>query len=152
MSRPDGSRSLRSGRPSSLATTRVRPEDGRAGHVTQPAPSLVSCFCAVREGIDQHPLVMRALEELKMLTQTDVERERYEARRKAQLDYNTGLKEAREEGRAEGRAEGEKIGIIHAFERLLNRLETPSEELARLSPDDLARLADELKAQLQKPH
>ena len=91
-----------------------------------------------------------------MLTQTDIERERYEARRKAQLDYNTGLKVARMEGRAEGwaegRAEGEKIGIIHAFERLLNRLETPSEELARLSPDDLARLADELKAQLQKPH
>jgi hypothetical protein len=28
-------------------------------------------------------LVLRALEELKMLTQTDLERERYEARRKA---------------------------------------------------------------------
>jgi hypothetical protein len=55
--------------------------------------------------------VLRAVEELKMLTQTDLERERYEARRKAQLDYNTGLKVAR--------MEGEKIGLIHAFERLL---------------------------------
>ncbi len=37
-----------------------------------------------------------------MLTQTDLERERYEARRKAQLDYNTGIKVARMEGVAEG--------------------------------------------------
>jgi hypothetical protein len=43
------------------------------------------------------PLVRRACEELKLLTQTDQERERYEARRKAQLDYNTGLKVARME-------------------------------------------------------
>jgi hypothetical protein len=33
------------------------------------------------------PLVRRAFEELKMLSQTDLERERYEARRKWQLDY-----------------------------------------------------------------
>src|SRR5438132_4265369 len=45
----------------------------------------------------QQPLVLRAVEELKMLTQTDLERERYEARRKAQLDYNTALKVARVE-------------------------------------------------------
>src|SRR6266446_5175437 len=67
--------------------------------------------------VRQHPPVMRALEELKMLAQSDLERERYEARRKAQLDYNTGLKEARlegrEEGLKEGHAEGEKFGIIH---------------------------------------
>ena len=40
----------------------------------------------------QQPQVLRALEDLKMLTQSDVERERYEARRKAQLDRNTGLR------------------------------------------------------------
>ncbi len=34
----------------------------------------------------QQPLGMRALEELKMLSQTDLERERYESRRKAQLN------------------------------------------------------------------
>ena len=77
-----------------------------------------------------------------MLTQTDLERERYEARRKAQLDYNTGLKVAR--------MEGEKIGLIHAFERLLNRPETPSDELSRLSLEDLGRLADDLQAQLKQ--
>ncbi len=95
----------------------------------------------------QNPLVLRALEELRMLSQTDLEREQYEARRKAQLDYNTGMKVAR----MEGRAEGELIGIIHAFERLLKRPETPSEQLASLTPTDLTRLADALQAELQKP-
>jgi predicted transposase/invertase (TIGR01784 family) len=101
----------------------------------------------------QQPLVLRAVEELKMLSQTDQERERYEARRKAQLDYNTGLKVSRMEGRVEGRVEGltkgEPIGRIHAFERLLNRLETPTEQLAALSFDDLTRQADALQAEYQ---
>jgi hypothetical protein len=81
-----------------------------------------------------------------MLTQTDLEGERYEARRKAQLDYNTGLKVAR----MEGRAEGEKVGVIHAFQRLLNLPETPTEQLTGLSPEDLARLADDLQAKFPK--
>jgi hypothetical protein len=109
-----------------------------------------------------------------MLAQTDVERERYEARRKAQLDYNTGMKAARLEGLAEGekigrtegekigrtegekkgRVEGEKIGkigTVHLCERLLQRPETPTEQLAALSLDDLTRLAEELQALLLKP-
>ena len=110
----------------------------------------------------QQPLVLRALEELKMLMQTDLERERYEARRKAQLDENTlvkvarlegrqeGREEGRTEGREEGRTEGEQIGIIHLCERLLNRPETPKENLAALSLEQLARLADELQGQVLK--
>jgi hypothetical protein len=117
--------------------------------------------------IRDYPLAVRALEELQMLAQTDAERERYEARRKAQLDYNTGMKAARLEGRAEGRVEGraegraegrvegrgegEKIGMIHLCERLLQRPETPTAQLAALSLDDLTRLADELQALLLKP-
>src|SRR5438105_3272522 len=101
---------------------------------------------ALPAAFQQQPMVLRAMEELKMLTQTDLERERYEARRKAQLDYDTGLKVAR----MEGRNEGEKIGLIHAFERLLNRPETPSDELTRLSLEDLGRLADDLQAQLER--
>jgi hypothetical protein len=64
-----------------------------------------------------------------MLTQNEIERERYEARRKAQLDYNSDIKAAR----MEGQAEGEKIGVIHAYELLLQRSETPSEQLQLLS-------------------
>src|SRR5437588_13037057 len=59
----------------------------------------------------QQPLVLRAVEELKMLTQTDLERERYEARRKWQMDYNSGLSAARLEGREEGREEGRQESL-----------------------------------------
>jgi len=101
----------------------------------------------------QQPLVLRAVEELKMLSQTDEERERYEARRKAQLDYNTGLKvsrmEGREEGRVEGLTKGEQIGRIHLLERWLGRPATPTDELAALALDDLTRLADALQAQFE---
>jgi predicted transposase/invertase (TIGR01784 family) len=89
-----------------------------------------------------YPLVLRALEELKMLSQTEAERERYEARRKAQLDYNTGMKVAR--------MEGQKAGRIQALEQLLGRPETPTEQLFRMKFQDLDRLAEELLAQLQK--
>jgi len=104
------------------------------------------------------PLVLRAFEELKMLTQSDLERERYEARRKAQLDQNSFLDDveclreeirqaAREVGRQQGRRE-EKTGFIGFCERLLNRPQTPMEQLAALSLEDLTRLADELQKQV----
>jgi predicted transposase/invertase (TIGR01784 family) len=91
----------------------------------------------------QRPLVVRALEELKVLTQDDLERERYEARRKAQLDHNTLVKVAR--------MEGELTGVIHLCQRLLKRPQTPTEELANLPLEDLIRLADELQTQLPLP-
>jgi predicted transposase/invertase (TIGR01784 family) len=108
---------------------------------------------AVPAALQRYPLVLRALEELKMLAQSDVERERYEARRKAQLDYLTGLKAARQEGRqeghTEGRAEGE-IGRIHLCERLLKRPLTPTEQLVNRPLEDLIQLADELQSQVLK--
>jgi hypothetical protein len=112
------------------------------------------------------PLMRRALEELKVLSQTAQERERYEARRKWQLDYNTGMKVARMEGeeigqirgeeigqiRGEqiGQIRGEQIGRIHAYERLLGRPDTPTEQLAALSLEELTRRADELLALLPR--
>jgi predicted transposase/invertase (TIGR01784 family) len=89
----------------------------------------------------RQPLVLRAIEELKMLAQTDIERERYEARRKAQLDYNSGLKEARREG--------EMIGAIHVYERLLHAPETPVEQLEKHSLAELTRMADALRSQVE---
>jgi predicted transposase/invertase (TIGR01784 family) len=118
---------------------------------------------ALPPAFQRQPMVLRALEELKMLSQTDLERERYEARRKAQLDYNKGLKVARmegleegreqgrQEGRQEGRMEGEKAGairLIHVCERLLNQAETPAEQLAGVPLETLSRLADDLQEQL----
>ncbi len=101
---------------------------------------------ALPAALQQHPLVPRAVKELTMITQSDIERERYEARRKAQLDYNTGLKEARQEEKKIG-----KIDMIHAFERLLRLPQTPTEQLTSLTFDELARLAADLEARLMKP-
>jgi predicted transposase/invertase (TIGR01784 family) len=100
---------------------------------------------ALPAALAQYPLAVRALEELKMLAQTDAERDRYEARRKAQLDYNTGMKVARMEGRVEG-----TIPAIQLCEQLLNRPETPATELAGMPLADLLRLADELRALVLK--
>jgi predicted transposase/invertase (TIGR01784 family) len=105
----------------------------------------------------ERPMVVRALEELMVLSQSDMERERYESRRKAQLDYSTGVKVARMEGHTEGRVEGriealieEKIRAIHFCDRLLKREETPLDGLARLSLEELTRLADQLQEQTLK--
>ena len=98
------------------------------------------------------PPVKRALEELKMLTQMEIEREQYEARLKAQLDHNSLMKAAQrfqeqglKEGREAGRQQGEKIGVIKFCERMLNRPNTPAEQLATLSLEELTRLAEELQ-------
>jgi len=108
-----------------------------------------------------------------VLSQSDLERERYEARRKAQLDYNTGLivarlegreegrqegrqegwQEGRQEGRREGRQEGRQEGlidIIHLCEGLLGRAETSADRLAGLSLEELTGLANNLRAELRK--
>jgi len=79
-----------------------------------------------------------------MLTQSDVERERYEARCKAQLDYDTDMKVSRLEGQEQRR----QIGRIQAYERMLRRPETPTEQLAAMSLDELSRRAAELEALL----
>ncbi len=95
----------------------------------------------------QSPPVLRALEELKMLTQSDIERERYESRRKFQMDYTSDMNEQRREGRQEGRQEGlfeARIKNVHFCEQFLGRAITPSDQLDRMSFDELSKLADRL--------
>jgi flagellar biosynthesis/type III secretory pathway protein FliH len=101
------------------------------------------------------------MEVLDMLTQDEVERERYRARVKAQRDHISFVQDAREEGLEKGRAEGlvkghaeghqaglqqgELIGQIHAYQRLLKLPLTPREELLAHSPADLAAQVDSLE-------
>lgn len=89
--------------------------------------------------------IRRAMGELQMISQSDLERERYEARLKMQRDISTGLYAAREEGRMEG-----KVDQIHAFERMLRRTETPATKLLALPLADLERLAQQLEAELTR--
>lgn len=57
------------------------------------------------------PLIKRAVGELKMLSEKELELHRYEDRRKAQLDHNTRVRYYREQGLTEGRAEGRAEGL-----------------------------------------
>ena len=79
-----------------------------------------------------------------MLTQTDIERERYESRRKAQMDHNSFMNAARREGQAIG----QEIGVIHLCEQMLHRPESPEQQLLALSLENLKRLAEDLKKQV----
>ena len=100
-----------------------------------------------------------ALGVLEMITRTPEIREQYEARLKAKLDEEARLEFARSEGeqigqqrgevigqqRGEliGQQRGELIGQIRLLERILDTTPTASEELAKLSLEQLAsRLAE----------
>ena len=82
----------------------------------------------------QRPAVMQAIQEVKMFTQSELERERYDSRIKAQRDQNAYLLDALERGMRE-----EKMKTIHFCERFLKKPQTPMEQLAPLSLEALAR-------------
>jgi predicted transposase/invertase (TIGR01784 family) len=107
----------------------------------------------------QVPEIQRAMGELIMVTQSDLERERYEARVKWQRDEMSRLSSAREEALAEGRAEGlaegraegrreEALKRVHFCERLLRRPPTPTQQLLALPPEELNRLVERLEVDL----
>ena len=87
-----------------------------------------------------------------MIMQSDLERERYEARLKMQRDISSGmagaLEEGLERGLERGRKEGEVIGQIHLCERLLRRAQTPTAQLLASPLADLDRLSQQLEAEL----
>jgi predicted transposase/invertase (TIGR01784 family) len=95
-----------------------------------------------------------AMGELQMISQSDLERERYEARLKFQRDWSSSLTGAREDGieqgLEQGRKEGELIGQIHTLERLLRRAETPAAQLLAVPLAELERLAQQLEAALTR--
>jgi predicted transposase YdaD len=59
-----------------------------------------------------------------------------------------GMEKGIEKGREEGIEKGEYIGRIHAYEQLLKRQQTPSDDLVQHKRDDLRRRADALEAEL----
>lgn len=104
------------------------------------------------------PLVMKAMEVLVKMSQDAVERERYESRLKWERDQRQREKDQRqrendakkreEDARKEGLELGAYYGEISTLQLVLKRPETPKQELAKLSLDELRRLADELKQQI----
>ena len=108
---------------------------------------------ALPPALDVVAEVQRAMGELLMVTQSDLERERYEARLKFQRDMSTALREAREEGLEQGLERGLKEGWvrqIHSYQRLLRRTPTPTEQLLALPLEELERSAQQLEAELAR--
>jgi predicted transposase/invertase (TIGR01784 family) len=108
----------------------------------------------------QSPAVKRAMEVLLMLTQNELERQRYLDRLKAERDQFSYLHDAREDGLKEGRKEGlqqglqqgleqgEIVGRIHAYQRVLKLQMTPGAELMALPLAELRARAATLEQQL----
>jgi predicted transposase/invertase (TIGR01784 family) len=106
------------------------------------------------------PEIRRAMEELTVLSQSDLERERYLARVKFQRDELSRLVSAREDGLEQGRQEGleqgrqeglekgQLIGVIQTYQRMLKQPVTPAEQLLDLAPANLKRLVQQLEQQL----
>src|SRR5258708_4013857 len=92
------------------------------------------------------PEIQQAMEELIVLSQTDLERERYLARVKVQRDELSRLHSAREEGREQGEA----LGAVHAYQKLLRQPLTPREELLQQSLEELQQLARRLEQELAR--
>jgi flagellar biosynthesis/type III secretory pathway protein FliH len=91
------------------------------------------------------------------MTHNDQERERYEARLKAERDHHMffteGRREAWQEGYQEGFEEGLRealaerlVRMIRVIQRFLGRPVTPAEELLGQPLEELDRLAQELEA------
>ncbi len=105
------------------------------------------------------PPIHQAMEVLAVLSQNDLERERYEARRKIERDQFTLLADALDQGREEGielgmkkgRAKGALVGRIRLSQRLLSQPPTAEADLYAQSVDQLAALAEQLERQLLPP-
>lgn len=100
------------------------------------------------------PVFHQAMEELKVLTQDDLERERYEARLKLERDALSRERErvrsiAEAEAKvAKAEAAGMLIGRIHLGQRLRQQPLTPVEELRALPLAELNRVAEQLENEL----
>ena len=90
------------------------------------------------------PPVRRAMEVLAMMTQSELERDRYEARLKFQRDQFSFVKDAL----AEGLEKGEVLGRIHLCQRMLKVPLTPRAELLALPLAELLARVAALEQQL----
>lgn len=96
------------------------------------------------------PSIQRALEELQMLSQTEVERERYQRRQLAIRDDHARQEDAKREGRDEGRQQGELVDRILFCESLLNRPGSDKAELYELPLDELQQRAETLEREFRR--
>ena len=73
----------------------------------------------------------------------------YDAREKANRDFQTAISSAHQEGEVKGRQEGTLIGRVETFQELLGITEPTREELSNFDIPQLTELADRLQRQLR---
>ena len=94
------------------------------------------------------PAIHKAIEELNMISQSEIDHQQYLSRRKKFLDDNSFRAQSRREGHAEGHAEGFVHGRIQLLESLLGLDPTPIEQLETLPLNELKQLEVDLQSQL----
>jgi len=104
------------------------------------------------------PAIVRAMEVLKMLAQSELERERYEARLKDWRDrvsFEDAVKEAQhaasvalEKGMEKGMEKGTLLGRIRSYEEVLKLPVSSTEELGAVPLEELRARAQSLARQL----
>ena len=98
------------------------------------------------------PTILKAIEELNMISLNEADHELYRARRKQALDERSLRYDAISEGKEIGIEIGIEIGLIasriHSLEALLGREPTPVAQLRLRTTDELLRIEAELKAKL----
>jgi len=96
------------------------------------------------------PAIVRAMEVLMRIRESEQDRQAYLTRRMSEADIASReymSKHAREIGLAEGQDKGIAMGKIHFAQRLLKQPLTRKEALEKLTLDDLTALADQLERQ-----
>ena len=93
----------------------------------------------VPKSLDVPPL-RQALEVLTVLTQNDIEREKYEARLKKQRDERSNLRGAEERGIL--------VGQIQAYEKMLRRAPSTFDQLKAMRMEKLKEMAADLEKQV----
>ena len=104
----------------------------------------------------QVPPIRKAMEVMQMLTQDELEREKYEARLKFQRDAEAELYDAERRGEERGEQRGEQrgkqrgqlIGRVRLCEQLLKETPTSTDTLDTMPLEQLQQLADRLEARL----
>lgn len=111
-------------------------------------------FLCNAEGLDSEnlpsslrdkPEIRKALEELEVLSQNDLERERYKARFRVLTDEKSRLISAHDEGRSV-----ELIGKIHFCQDFLGLIQTPPDQLREFSLEELQKQAENLQDAVMK--
>jgi flagellar biosynthesis/type III secretory pathway protein FliH len=92
---------------------------------------------------------LQATQELSEIQSITEEKEMYDSREKATLDYESNLMDARQEGRQEGLLAGVLAGKVQNYQELLSIPVHTIEELARKSTSELQSMIQELQKQLR---